>query len=59
MKYLQRFGVDEDAATAVEYCVMLALIVLACIASISLTGGETVNFWGRNRDEIGAALRGS
>ena len=36
-----RFLKDESGPTAVEYAVMLALIILVCIASISLVGQET------------------
>ncbi len=32
---VQRFLVSEDGPTAVEYAVMLALIIVACLASIS------------------------
>ena len=42
MKYLKkislRFIREEDGPTAVEYAIMLALIVLVCIASISVLG---------------------
>jgi pilus assembly protein Flp/PilA len=33
-----RFVRDEDGPTAVEYAVMLALIVVVCIAAISTLG---------------------
>jgi pilus assembly protein Flp/PilA len=35
------FLVSEDGPTAVEYAVMLGLLVLACIASIGLVGSKT------------------
>lgn len=35
---VQRFLVSEDGPTAVEYAVMLALIVIVCMASIQLLG---------------------
>ena len=37
-KKVQRFLVAEDGPTAVEYAVMLALIIVVCIASIRLIG---------------------
>lgn len=37
-KKVQRFLASEDGPTAVEYAVMLALIVIVCLASISLIG---------------------
>jgi pilus assembly protein Flp/PilA len=35
---VQRFLVSEDGPTAVEYAVMLALIVIVCIGSIRAVG---------------------
>jgi pilus assembly protein Flp/PilA len=35
---VQRFLVSEDGPTAVEYAVMLALIVIVCLASIRTIG---------------------
>jgi len=36
----------EDAATAVEYAVMLALIMVACISAIATLGSQTSALWG-------------
>ncbi len=38
MNLLKKFLVSEDGPTAVEYAVMLALIVVACITTISAVG---------------------
>jgi pilus assembly protein Flp/PilA len=35
---MQRFLVSEDGPTAVEYAVMLALIVVVCLAAITAIG---------------------
>jgi pilus assembly protein Flp/PilA len=35
---LQRFLQDEDGPTAVEYAVMLALIIVVCITAITTLG---------------------
>jgi pilus assembly protein Flp/PilA len=35
---VRRFLTNEDGPTAVEYAVMLALIVVVCIASIAFLG---------------------
>jgi len=35
---LRRFLVSEDAPTAVEYAVMLALIIIVCIGAITTIG---------------------
>ena len=35
---VQRFLVSEDGPTAVEYAVMLALIVIVCLTAITAVG---------------------
>ncbi|MCA9059210.1 MAG: Flp family type IVb pilin [Planctomycetaceae bacterium] len=35
---VKRFLVSEDGPTAVEYAVMLALIVVVCLAAVSAVG---------------------
>ena len=35
---IKKFIVSEDGPTAVEYAVMLALIVVVCLAAISTVG---------------------
>ena len=37
-KKMQRFLVSEDGPTAVEYAVMLALIVIVCLTAINSIG---------------------
>jgi pilus assembly protein Flp/PilA len=37
---------QEDAATAVEYAVMLALILIAIIGAIGSVGAQTGGMWG-------------
>ena len=38
-----RFVTNEDGPTAVEYAVMLALIIVVCIAAISALGSNASN----------------
>ena len=38
---VQRFLVSEDGPTAVEYAVMLALIIIVCLTAISSLGTQT------------------
>jgi pilus assembly protein Flp/PilA len=40
---VQRFLRDEDGPTAVEYAVMLALIIVVCIAAITTLGTNASN----------------
>jgi len=39
-KKVQRFLVSEDGPTAVEYAVMLALIVIVCLTAIRSIGQQ-------------------
>jgi pilus assembly protein Flp/PilA len=36
-----RFLVSEDGPTAVEYAVMLAMIIIVCLAAITVLGTKT------------------
>lgn len=38
---VKRFVKSEDGPTAVEYAVMLALVISVCIAAITLLGNNT------------------
>jgi len=46
LNILSTFCQSEDGATAVEYCVMIALIVIAVIAGVTATGGGAGAWWG-------------
>jgi len=39
-KFFLRFIKDDDGPTAVEYAVMLALIVVACVGAIQTLGQQ-------------------
>ena len=43
---LRRFLASEDGPTAVEYAVMLALVLVAVIAGIMTVGGSTGGMYG-------------
>ena len=51
-----RFMQDESGPTAVEYAVMMALIIATAIASISLFGNTTQAVWGSNTGSITNAI---
>jgi pilus assembly protein Flp/PilA len=40
-KKMQRFLTSEDGPTAVEYAVMLALIIIVCLTAINSLGTNT------------------
>jgi pilus assembly protein Flp/PilA len=46
MKAIQAFFREEQAATAVEYAVMLAMIIVTCVAAISSFGSASNGMWG-------------
>lgn len=50
---VQRFLASEDGPTAVEYAVMLALIIVVCLATIT-TIGENAN---STFDSVGQKLQ--
>ena len=50
---LRRFLRDEDGPTAVEYAVMLALIIVVCIAAITALGSNANNTFTKVGTTIG------
>lgn len=54
-QFLYRLLMDEDGPTAVEYAVMLALIVGVCIASITFLGTQTSAAFVDSKNKITAA----
>jgi pilus assembly protein Flp/PilA len=55
MNPIARFLQNEEAATAVEYSVMLALILLVILAAIGSVGGKTGGMWSGIFSRIQAA----
>lgn len=51
---LMRFIREEDAPTAVEYAVMLALIIVVCLLAISTVGTQANEVF----TDVGTALQG-
>ena len=49
---VQRFLTSEDGPTAVEYAVMLALIVIVCLTAIQAIGTNANTTFGKIRDAI-------
>ena len=52
-KKVQRFLTSEDGPTAVEYAVMLALIVIVCLSAISAIGTNANLTFQEVADSIG------
>jgi pilus assembly protein Flp/PilA len=53
---LQRFLRDESGPTAVEYAVMLSLIVVVCLVSIRQMANATADSFDTSANEIAAAF---
>ena len=54
MGLLHRFLREEEAATAVEYAVMLAMILLTAIGGISALSDQAGGMWGNIVGELTA-----
>ncbi len=57
--FFQTLWRQEDAATAVEYAVMLALILIAIIGAIGSVGSQTGGLWGNIDGDLITAGFGS
>lgn len=58
LRFLHRmieFGKQEDGPTAVEYGVMLALIIVACITAVSMLGSSTSNTFSSVGSSLGTS----
>jgi pilus assembly protein Flp/PilA len=53
---LQRLLVEEDGPTAVEYAVMLSLILVACLGGIQILGQGTADSLADSEQRIAAAM---
>ena len=56
---LGKFLVGDDAATAVEYSVMLALIILTAIGAIMVFGQATSQTFTNNNNQLDSVNFGS
>ena len=50
------FLISDDGPTAVEYAVLLALIVVAAIAAIQSLGGGVQGRWEQNANNIMSSM---
>jgi pilus assembly protein Flp/PilA len=58
-RYLRRFLIDEQGPTAVEYAVMLALVLIAVISAINAVGNSTSAMWQNDANRINSAVGGA
>jgi Flp pilus assembly pilin Flp len=59
MKWLWKLFADDSGPTAVEYAVLLALILLVAILSIASFGSGTGGIWGGNASSLNEQAFGS
>lgn len=52
MSFLRKFHREEEAATTIEYCVVMFFIITACIVGISALGNSNSGLWGRNSSQL-------
>ena len=52
MRRIFRWYRDEDGATAVEYAVMLTMIIAACIGAVRLLGAAVGGSYGNSATQI-------
>ena len=51
---IRRFLSDESGPTAVEYAVLIALIITVIVAAVTRVGGANNAFYGRINDDLNA-----
>ena len=56
IKLLRRLLTDDSGPTAVEYAVMLSLIVGACITSVNVLAKNTGDSFNASADELTSVL---
>lgn len=54
--FLHKFLIEEDGPTAVEYAIMLALIVAVCITAIGSVGTQASELMNNNAAEMDAFM---
>lgn len=59
MNKILQFLREDEGPTAVEYAVMLALIILVCIAAIQAVGTQTSTSFSNSSLSIGNAMSAS
>lgn len=54
LPFLKRLGVEQRAATAVEYGLILALVVLAMFGALKATATSTISMWNMVNTKVAA-----
>jgi pilus assembly protein Flp/PilA len=56
MRFIRHFLADESGPTAVEYGVLLALIVAACMSSVNLMAQRTGESFNNSAGQLSSVL---
>ena len=56
MNFLRKLLREEEGPTAVEYAVLLALIVVACLASVQAMSNATAESFDTSANELAGAF---
>lgn len=56
IRHIEQFFRDESGPTAVEYAVMLAMIIMVALVAITSVGQQTADLWGSNSDGLQSAF---
>jgi pilus assembly protein Flp/PilA len=56
MNLLKKLLREEDGPTAVEYAVMLALILVACLGAVNSMANATADSFDTSADELAGVL---
>jgi pilus assembly protein Flp/PilA len=51
-KCLRMLGADQRGATAIEYGLICALIIIAMMTGLQALGGGTNGMWGKIKSEV-------
>ena len=57
LELIRRIKGCEQGATAVEYGLIVSLIVIAMIAALTNVAGSTTNMWNDVRDQVAEATK--
>lgn len=52
IKFLKKLYHSDKGATAVEYGLIVSLVVIACIAAFTQLSDTTINMWNRVADQV-------
>jgi pilus assembly protein Flp/PilA len=53
---MKRLFHNQEGATAIEYALIAALVVLACVAAFTSFGDSSNGMWGKINNEVSSKL---